>query len=93
METFITYIAMGGSMTPTIIAGDKVTVKTGKNKYHVNDIVLFRQGEVLIMHRIVCIFSCAYNEYCITKGDSINIDDDPILLSSLIGKVINIKHA
>lgn len=91
MNEIISCIASGYSMNPIIEAGYKVTVKTKNCKYDINDIVLYIKNDEYILHRIVCIFLCADKFYCITKGDSLNYKDEPILMDSIIGKIIHIN--
>lgn len=83
-------LAEGHSMYPVINSGDIVTL-IPSNKYSKNDIVLFSINSELILHRIVCTFTCAGHEYFITKGDANSYDDEPIPSKQILGKVVQIK--
>lgn len=72
-----------GSMSGSIEAGDFIIVKLTKD-VKLNDIVVYSEGENIITHRIVKIAG----EMIITKGDANNVEDAPISVNDIIGKVI-----
>ena len=74
-----------GSMSPTIEVGDIIIIKIG-DEIKKNDIITYKQDDVLITHRIEQI----YGDTIITKGDYNNIQDEPIERSQVIGKVVHI---
>lgn len=71
-----------GSMAGTIEIDDYIIVKKEAN-YKLNDIITFRDGDVLVTHRIVQI----RGEEIITRGDANNSDDISINESAIIGRV------
>lgn len=71
-----------GSMAGTIEIDDYVIVKKEAN-YKLNDIITFRDGDILVTHRIVQI----RGEEIITRGDANNSDDISINESAIIGRV------
>lgn len=75
-----------GSMADTINVGDVVFVKIKKEKtdFYKNDIIVFKQENSIITHRIVEIDG----QNIITKGDANNTEDEPITREEVIGKVI-----
>ena len=77
-----------GSMSGTIEVEDIIIVKILNNEdnLEVNDIVVFKQDQNIITHRLVEI---GENEL-ITKGDANNAKDKPIQREDVIGKVIKI---
>jgi signal peptidase I len=81
----------GASMRPMLGSGSKVLVQFGATEYRVGDIVVFRQGETLTIHRIVRITYRHGDEMYETKGDS-SFNLDPSLLNErdAIGKVVGI---
>ena len=74
-----------GSMSPTIEKGDIIIIKLG-DEIKENDIITYKQGNVLITHRIEKIDG----NTIITKGDYNNIQDEPIEKNQVIGKAVYI---
>ncbi len=74
-----------GSMSGTMEIGDVIIVKLTKN-IEQNDIITYEQENVLITHRIIK----KEGENLVTKGDSNNVEDDPITTEKVIGKVVYI---
>lgn len=74
-----------GSMSPTIEQGDIIIIKIG-DEIKENDIITYKQDNVLITHRIEQIDG----NTIITKGDYNNIQDEPIEKSQVIGKAVYI---
>lgn len=75
------------SMEPTINAGDRAVVKI-TNDIQEGDIVIYQTDDMLVCHRIHKI----NNELVICKGDKNNVEDEPILINSIVGKVIHTIH-
>ncbi len=77
-------VIITGSMSGTIEVDDMVITKA-KDEYYVNDIVLFRENDSCVTHRIIDIREGKY----ITKGDANNTEDkDPVKKEDICGKVI-----
>ena len=77
------FIVSSGSMSGTIEVNDLVFVKL-TDKVRKNDIITFKNdNNDIITHRIIDI----KNNDIITKGDMNNIEDDPIKINQVIGKV------
>ena len=74
-----------GSMSPTIEVGDIIIIKIG-DEIKENDIITYKQDDVLITHRIEQIDG----DTIITKGDYNNIQDEPIEKNQVIGKAVYI---
>lgn len=74
-----------GSMSPTIEVGDIIIIKIG-DEIKENDIITYKQDDVLITHRIEQIDG----DTIITKGDYNNIQDEPIERNQVIGKAVYI---
>ncbi len=76
-------IVLTGSMEPTLNVNDLVIVKTA-DSFEVGDIVVFQQGDSLVIHRIIEIDT---EEFRIkTQGDANNVDDGWISASAIKGK-------
>lgn len=76
-------VVLSGSMEPEFSEGDLIVVKeTGAFKE--NDIVVFQDGNSLVVHRIIDLDG----ETVTTKGDANNTADEPIHVSSVKGKVL-----
>lgn len=76
-------VVLSGSMEPTFYVDDVIFAKE-EEQYAVGDIVVYQDGDMVIVHRVV-----AVNEETIqTKGDANNIADAPIAKDKVKGKVI-----
>ena len=76
-------VALTNSMEPEFSGGDLLIV-TESESYEVGDVVVFQTKQVAISHRIVAI----NGDDVITKGDSNNLEDDPIRMEHIKGKVL-----
>jgi len=76
-------VVLTGSMEPTLRVNDLVVVKRA-DEYNVGDIVVFQQGNQLIIHRIID--KNDEEAKITTKGDANNIDDGQIPVSAVKGK-------
>ena len=76
-------VVLSGSMEPEFSEGDLIVVKEAKT-YQVNDIVVFQDGNSLVVHRILTIDGDSVT----TKGDANETADEPILVSDIKGKVL-----
>ena len=79
-------VVLTGSMEPTITIDDLIVVEK-TNDYKLNDIVVFQDGNLIVVHRIIAIDG----EEITTAGD--NNDgaiDDPIKVTDIYGEVVNI---
>lgn len=75
-------VVLSGSMEPTFYEDDVIFAKESES-YAVGDIVVYQDGDMVIVHRVV-----AVNEETIqTKGDANNIVDEPIAIDKVKGKV------
>lgn len=76
-------VVLSGSMEPELSAGDLIVVKEAEN-YKQNDIVVFQDGNSLVVHRIIEIDG----ETVTTKGDANKVADEPISITAVKGKVL-----
>lgn len=76
-------VVLSGSMEDRLSVDDLVIIKA-EDSYEVNDIVLYQDGNSLVIHRIVDIDG----DTVITKGDANNIADEPINKSRIKGVLI-----
>lgn len=74
-----------GSMEPTIKIGNRVIIKLTYDVKE-NDIIVYKNENNYVCHRVEKI----NNEKIICKGDNNNVEDNEILRSNVIGKVIYI---
>lgn len=82
-------IVLSGSMEPTLSTNDLVIVKRC-DSYDVQDIVVFRSGNSMVIHRIIEIDETLVT----TKGDANNAADEPFETDQIYGKMIaRIPHA
>lgn len=85
------FVVTSGSMESSISIGDLVFVKkVDIDELKVNDIVAFRDDDIVTTHRIVEEVEVEGNRCFRTKGDSNNtIDEDTVCESQLEGKYIS----
>ena len=76
-------VVLSGSMEPALFTGDLIIVREAAC-FSENDIVVFQDGNTLIVHRIIGI----NGESVTTKGDANDAADEPIDVSRLKGKVV-----
>ena len=81
-------VVLSGSMEPAIMTNELILVKA-EDSYEVGDVVVFQNGNVLVVHRIVAMDE----ETVVTRGDANNTDDQPIALEQIKGRVFaHIPH-
>lgn len=78
-------VVVSGSMEPTLSINDMIFVKKA-DEYKINDMVVFQINNELIVHRIIDI----NEDVIITKGDANNVEDEPINISNIKGKVVGV---
>ncbi len=76
-------VIISGSMEPAIKVGDMLVIREQKD-YRVNDIVSYRSDSSLITHRVISVDGNSL----LTKGDGNNVEDPPIILSQVEGKML-----
>jgi signal peptidase len=80
----------GGSMSPALKLGDMVVVaKVSPDVIREGDIIEFRQGEMMVIHRVIEIQETEGSKFFITKGDANSIADiDPVSPEQVKGRVM-----
>ena len=75
-------VVMSGSMEPALSVNDMLVISES-NTYDKDDIVVFQDGGVLVVHRITSV----NGDTVVTKGDANEVADNPISVSEIKGKV------
>lgn len=79
------FIVMSGFMETTINIGDLVIVKkVNSSNIHTGDIIAFKNGNIVISHRVKEIINDSGTYKFKTKGDNNNVADDFIVNSDAI---------
>ena len=78
-------VVLSGSMEPSLSVDDLVFVKA-EDSYDVGDVVVYQSGRSLVIHRILQIEGDAV----VTKGDANNIEDAPIALADIKGRMVGV---
>lgn len=79
------FIVMSGSMETTINIGDLVIVKkVNSSNIHTGDIIAFKNGNIVISHRVKEVINDSGIYKFKTKGDNNNVADDFIVSSDAI---------
>ena len=76
-------VILSGSMEPTLSIDDLIIVKE-MEEYNVGDIVVYQNGGMNIVHRIIEI----NEQSVVTQGDANNASDGEVEFSAIKGKVI-----
>ena len=76
-------VVLSGSMESRLSVDDLVIIKA-TDSYNVNDIVLYQDGDSLVIHRIIEIDG----DTVTTKGDANNVADKPIHKSQIKGVLV-----
>ena len=79
------FIVMSGSMETTINMGDLVIVKkVNSSNIHTGDIIAFKNGNIVISHRVREVINDSGTYKFKTKGDNNNVADDFVVSSDAI---------
>ena len=79
------FIVMSGSMETTINMGDLVIVKkVNSSNIHTGDIIAFKNGNLVISHRVREVINDSGTYKFKTKGDNNNVADDFVVSSDAI---------
>ena len=79
------FLVMSGSMETTINIGDLVIVKkVNSSSIHTGDIIAFKNGNIVISHRVKEVINDSGTYKFKTKGDNNNVADDFIVNSDAI---------
>lgn len=76
-------VVLSGSMEPTIMIDDLIVV-AAREDYQENDIVVYQNGSMLVVHRIIEL----QPDTVITQGDANNAPDAPVRKEMIKGKVV-----
>jgi len=88
-ESWLTVLS--GSMAPMIQVGDRVLVKqTAPQNIRFGDVIVFKEADMLIIHRVISKQVADQHVIFMQKGDS-NISATYVFSESVIGKVAYIK--
>lgn len=84
--------ARGYSMYPTIKPGETVYIKACNIEEDVapGNIIAWKNGNDIILHRVVSIYGSDHNTFFITRGDGSLNNDSPIKFNQIVGKAIRI---
>lgn len=82
-----------GSMQPLIQPGDRVTLKHADvDQVKFGDIIVFRQQEVLVVHRVIGRLRIDGRTFFLQKGDS-NLAASPVPSDDVLARVVAIGKA
>ena len=76
-------VVLSGSMEPALSVDDLILVRE-QDHYGVGDVVVYQDGDILVVHRIVE----ENGGTAVTQGDANNVPDAPIETSLIRGRVV-----
>lgn len=79
---------VGRSMWPLLRDGDSVAVETGSVVFAPGDIIVFRQAERWLVHRVLCIQGEGAEADLLTKGDFRRVCDGWVSAENVLGRVV-----
>ncbi len=79
----------GRSMLPFIREGDRALVAHGCQGIRPGDVIVFRQGESLIAHRVIRLLA---DHTFLTRGDNAEQFDAPVPGEAVLGRVLAIQR-
>jgi len=82
----------GHSMLPLLQNGDQVVVAHGWASGRRGDVVVFRRGDALVVHRVLRMYNGNSEPMVITKGDNLSYFDAPLGANDIVGRVLAIKR-
>lgn len=85
------FVSFGQSMWPFLKSGEKLIVKEAPlNSLKLGDIILFRQAEKLVCHRLVKRSSVNGKMILYTRGEHNFFHKDPVEEEMLLGRVVGV---
>ena len=89
----LSFRMQGFSMYPTLKAGDLgYVLKCRANDLTVGDLIVFKQNNKLIAHRLVEIVHQNNQQVFVAKGDKNSFKDAPFTENELVGKITSIQR-
>ena len=82
----------GQSMWPTIRNGDRVWIAHGSGRVRWGDVIVYRTGGRLVVHRVVSVAGNGERRQFITQGDNSDHRDAIVERSQVVGQVIAIER-
>ncbi len=82
----------GNSMFPLIKDGDSVLVEHGAAGIRRGDIIVFRRGNDLAAHRVLCICDSDAGPTFTAKGDNAPRPDRPLSADKIVGRVLVVER-
>ncbi len=81
---------MGKSMYPTIMPGDRVVLEEPKDLKNGDIVALRAKKDLILVHRILKIFTHKGRKFVKTIGDNCKEPDGRFVIEQVIGKVVEI---
>jgi hypothetical protein len=89
----VRFRAEGGSMRPTIRDGEMITVASVEVDAIVHgDVLLCRQGDRVLAHRLVAVTSVGEDRSFHLRGDATRGRDAPVDARDIVGRVISVAR-
>lgn len=83
----------GYSMYPLLAPGETVVVRHSDANIHAGDIVAFKRGRRIVVHRVLRVYDLRGETVLLCRGDNNLFLDARVLTSAILGKVIAIEKS
>lgn len=81
-----TFNVSGQSMEPFLFAGDQVLLRHGEDNIRIGELVAYRQGDTLVVHRLLRVFRLRGERVMLLRGDNNDYPDPLIPMDKLVGR-------
>lgn len=83
----------GISMLPSLWPGDVLTIRRELGSLAEGEIVLWERDGAFVAHRVARQISVSDRTYLVTRGDSLQHEDEPVPSREILGKVVSVERA
>lgn len=82
----------GESMVPTLFPGSRLRLHCRRRDLRVGEIIAFRRGGMLLVHRIIEMpGSPGADEQIVCQGDANPLPDEPVAPADVIGRIVQVR--
>jgi len=85
--------AEGISMYPSIKSGSVIFLEPFEQGTEPvpGEIIAWKRDSGIVVHRLISVYKQKNQKYFVTRGDSSLVEDEPVLLEQIAGKVVRVE--